>query len=114
MLDTMHLLPRTFTVGGSSASGRCVAQRPRSGRADADRGGSRSRCGSSRYATGGLLLSRDTTAAVPSAGRDAAAREAASTAPAGPYRRYMAGQKKKKSVFGDRRSQSSASTSLGR
>eukprot|EP01046_Picozoa_sp_COSAG06_P000844 COSAG06_NODE_24_length_32981_cov_25.509671_20_plen_132_part_00 len=60
-----------------------------SGRADADRGGSRSRCGSLRYATDGLLLSRDTTAAVPSAGRDAAAREAASTAPAGPYRRYM-------------------------
>ena len=66
----------------------------------ADRGGL-------RYATDGLLLSRDTTAAVPSAGREAAAREAASTAPAGPYRRYMAGQKKKKSVFGDGRSQSS-------
>ena len=97
-------LPREPS-GGSSASGRCVAQRSR-GRADADRGGSRSRCGSSRYATDGLLISRDTTAAVPSAGRDAAAREAASTAPAGPYRRYMAGQKKKKSVFGDRRSQS--------
>ena len=61
-----------------------------SGRADADRGGSRSRCGSLRYATDGLLLSRNTAAAVPSAGRDAAAREAASTAPAGPYRRYMA------------------------
>jgi hypothetical protein len=40
-------------VGGSSASGRCRAQRPRR---DADRGGSRRRCGSLRYATGGLLL----------------------------------------------------------
>jgi hypothetical protein len=36
----------------------------------------------------GLLLPWDTSAAVPSAGRDAVAREAASTAPAGPYRRY--------------------------
>ena len=72
-------LPREPS-GGPWASGRCAA--------DADRGGSRSRCGSLRYATDGLLLSRDTTAAVPSAGRDAAAREAASTAPAGPYRRY--------------------------
>ena len=96
--------------GRCPASHRVAHRRPAaawpSGRADADRGGSRSRCGSSRYATDGLLLSRDTTAAVPSAGRDAAAREAASTAPAGPYRRYMAGQKKKKSVFGDSRSQS--------
>ena len=72
--------PRAITAGGSSASGRCVAQRPRR---DADRGGSRSRCGSLRYATDGLLIPRGTTAAVPSAGRDAAAQEAASTAPAG-------------------------------
>ena len=38
----------------------------------------------------GLRLHWDTSAAVPSAGRDAVAREAASTAPAGPYRRYTA------------------------
>ena len=78
-------LPREPS-GGSSASGRCVAQRPR-------------RCRSRRL-TGPLRQLalryrrpppiRDTTAAVPSAGRDAAAQEVSSTAPAGPYRRYTA------------------------
>ena len=71
--DATSLYPRdkllTRVQTSSPSSGKAAAHEPSggssasawpSGRADADRGGSRSRCGSVRCATDGLLLPRDT------------------------------------------------------